>query len=172
MAVQTFFKGRLRFIVTALVGMAAGSVITPASAQRSPAAGKNVVSLLSGRASEEGGGKKTCTLSKGVLTMSIEKRAPGFVMCCVQYAQPMRVRAGDEFSAEVELQRPEKEFHVKVESKAGPHIFLHNKQLGRGRFSNTLSFDENAEISKFCIAALGPGPLQDVFVHSATVQRK
>lgn len=133
-------------------------------------------SLLLGHVRDDGREERTCRLAHGVLTMTIRERSGGYATCCVENDPPVPVGAGYALSAQVELQRPEGEFHILAETASGLLIFLYKAGLGEGHFSHRIPLvrkdfggQASALLARFCIAAVGPGEPQTIHVKDARV---
>ncbi len=134
-------------------------------------------SLLFGKVEAHGTSGRSCrpTRAKGSLTMSIHDRSGDFAMCCVNQFPAVELEAGDEVLATIDLQQPEKQFEVKVETE-DKHLYLHNRSLKSGSHEVSLAItndrlggNQSLRIIKFCIAAVGKGIPQTVNVESAIV---
>lgn len=137
-------------------------------------------SLLSGRVEPFGQFRKSCPPSvQGPMVMRIDQRIGDYAMCCVHLEPPVVALAGDTLSADLSLQQPERQVHVKIETTgAYPNfrtVFLHERELPAGGASVTrtltaadLGTQEALHLARFCVVALGDGPLQTVTVGSAT----
>jgi hypothetical protein len=154
--------------------------IDPLIATSTTAVSGGARSLLAGRVEPYGSSPHRCPPSvDGPLAMEVEGRGGNFAMCCVSQHPPVTVRAGDELFAEVTLAQREPELHVKVESDDFPdHIFLHRRDLDRGTWPLRLPLDRRRDLGgrdavrlmRFCVAAVGAGPLQTIRVDRALVR--